>query len=130
MTRRRTASQFRRTSAEEQIHASIIELVGIKAPHLLCFCIPNGLPSTARSVHRYKTRLGLYPGAADIALVHQGRVYFIEVKTADGMQRKEQRAFQLHAEAAGAPYAIVRDIWEADDTIASWGIWERRREAA
>lgn len=56
--------------------------------------------------------IGVYPGAADLLVIHKGKTFFVEVKTKDGSQSLAQVKFQSHAEAAGADYYIVRSLDE------------------
>jgi hypothetical protein len=52
-------------------------------------------------------------GVPDIIVVHVGRPYFLEVKRVGAYQSAEQREFQRRAEEAGAMYAVVRSIEDA-----------------
>ncbi len=54
--------------------------------------------------------LGSYPGISDLIAIKNGRVVFIELKTARGRQGEKQKEFQADIEAAGGEYLIVRNI--------------------
>lgn len=53
------------------------------------------------------------PGISDIVGVIDGRSVFVEVKTANGKQRKAQKNFQAAAERAGGIYIIARSPEDA-----------------
>lgn len=108
--------------AEEDIQAGVIALLRSCAdPAVIYFHCPNGLHSNPIHVARFK-RLGLKAGVADLCLVlPKGRAAFLEVKAKDGRQSEAQKAFQIHCELNGTPYAIVRSISEAEQVLSDWG---------
>lgn len=72
-------------------------------PRNLILSIPNeGKPELVRT--------GLYPGAADLMVIHFGKVLFIENKTPTGRQSPHQKNFQQHVESLGFPYYICRSL--------------------
>ena len=58
--------------------------------------------------------LGAYRGIPDLIAVRDGRVLFIELKTARGRQSDHQKKFQADLEAAGGEYILCRG---ADDLL-------------
>ena len=54
--------------------------------------------------------LGCYLGVTDLIAVKDGRVLFIELKTARGRQSQHQKKFQADLEAAGGEYVLCRGI--------------------
>lgn len=72
-------------------------------PRNLILSIPNeGKPELVRT--------GLYPGAADLMVIHLGKVLFIENKTPTGRQSPHQKDFQQHVESLGFPYYVCRSL--------------------
>jgi hypothetical protein len=67
-------------------------------------------------------RMGLRPGVADIVIIRKGRVYFLELKTPDGVQSDRQSAFQADCFYVGAEYAIARSFEEAQEIVKGWAI--------
>lgn len=54
--------------------------------------------------------MGSYPGLPDRIAVKNGRVLFIEVKTAKGKQSPKQEEFEDRIKEAGGEYYVVRGI--------------------
>ena len=62
--------------------------------------------------------MGVHPGFADLVVVAEGRVAFLEVKTAKGQLSGDQQAFRDIIRTQGLPYAVVRSI---DDALCALG---------
>ena len=56
--------------------------------------------------------LGAYRGISDLIAVKDGRVLFIELKTARGRQSQHQVKFQADIEAHGGEYVLCRGVDE------------------
>ncbi len=54
--------------------------------------------------------LGAYRGIPDLIAVKNGRVLFIELKSARGRQSDHQKKFQADLEAAGGEYILCRGV--------------------
>jgi hypothetical protein len=67
-------------------------------------------------------RMGLRPGASDTILFQRGRAYCLEVKTEDGVQSDDQKAFEADCARVGVPYAIARSFEEAQEIVRKWKI--------
>jgi hypothetical protein len=75
------------------------------SPRCMILSIPNeGKPELIAT--------GLYPGAADLLVIHYGRMVFIEVKTETGAQSANQKRFQQHCRDIEVPYHLVRSVEE------------------
>ena len=59
--------------------------------------------------------LGAYKGIPDLIAVRDGRVIFIELKTARGRQSDYQKKFQADLEAAGGEYILCRGIEDLEE---------------
>lgn len=104
--------------SEARIQQEII--VWFHNNHCLPFHKPRSLILHIPNQYQQKlTNIGVYPGAADILIIHNGSSYFFEVKTLQGKQSPAQIKFQAHATDAGANYFIVhsldefKDIWHS-----------------
>ena len=73
---------------------------------------------TARDAGGRVVRFGL-PGTPDILGTYQGRAIGIEVKSATGRQRPEQKLWQAQFERAGGLYILARSV---DDVRQALGV--------
>ena len=60
---------------------------------------------------------GLPNGFSDLIALTNGTIYFIEVKTKTGQQRKEQIEFQKTVEARGYKYIVARSVLDVSSAI-------------
>ena len=101
-----------RSKDEHQIQCAIVEYLRIL--HFLVFAVPNGgsrHPAEAANLKRE----GVLAGTADLILVLQSKVVFIEIKTEKGFQSDSQEKFQKDIESLHHEYLIWRSL---DDAIA------------
>jgi hypothetical protein len=61
--------------------------------------------------------MGYIKGQPDLVVCKGGKIYFVELKTKDGRQSPEQKAFQNLAEIEGIPYLIWRNLQDCIDFI-------------
>lgn len=93
---------------------------------------PNG-GQMSEAWRKMLAGLGVLPGASDLMLVHGGKFYAIELKTAadplrgvtKGYQSKPQKAFQSAIETAGGHYAVCRHTDDVRAALAAWGVLTR-----
>lgn len=72
-----------------------------------------------RTVNKFKLT-GFKKGVADVHLCFpNGKLVYIEFKTATGVQRPEQKEFQSQVEALGFKYYIVRSLEEFKEIVCS-----------
>lgn len=74
--------------------------------------------------------MGMYPGAADLLIVVEGRAHFLELKAPGGMQSASQRDFQAHCIQENIPYEIVFSLADALKVLSNWGAIKTARVAA
>ncbi len=60
-------------------------------------------------------------GVSDIIACKDGRVYFVEVKTASGYQSQDQRNFETQVTKQGCTYVVVRSVEQMRKLVAEWG---------
>ena len=86
---------------------------------------PNGEPGERISDARFLSKLmamGLLPGVPDLVLFSpEGRAYFLEFKSADGVLSDAQKDFREWAMGAGLRYAVARTVSEAMHIFQSFG---------
>jgi hypothetical protein len=83
------------------------------------FSIPNeGKRSVVMGAHL--KAMGLCPGIADIAVIVGGKIHFLEVKAADGVQSASQRDFEARCVIEKIPYACVYNLTDALKVLSDW----------
>lgn len=83
------------------------------------FSIPNeGQRSVVMGAHL--KAMGLYPGIADLAIVVEGKIHFLEVKDAKGVKSASQRDFEAFCIIQNIPYACVFSLTEALKVLSDW----------
>lgn len=60
-------------------------------------------------------------GLSDLIVIGAGRVLFVEVKTAKGVQTPAQKIFQAEIERAGGNYLLLRSAKDAWDYLVAIG---------
>ena len=94
-----------RKRSEAEIQAAIV-----KALNQLGFLVIHVPNQATRGRYRYS---GLLPGAPDLIVIGNNRIYFMEVKRRNGKQSPSQMIVQQMIEAKGFGYYVVRSVDEA-----------------
>lgn len=138
MTERMTAEQLRayraaegdtrapRQDREGPIHQAILAFLDTALPSdAIYHHSPNELdmagPQAARLVAKARN-LGTRAGWPDIEIIWQRRAFFLEVKAPGGRQSDAQKEIERELVQAGAPYAVVRSVPEAEVALRTWGV--------
>jgi len=90
---------------ESEIQAAIVK--ALSQLGFLVIHIPN---QATRGRYRYS---GLLPGAPDLIVIGNNRIYFMEVKKHNGKQSPSQIVVQQMIGARGFEYYVVRSVDEA-----------------
>jgi hypothetical protein len=90
---------------ESQIQAAIVK--ALSQLGFLVIHVPN---QATRGRQRYS---GLLPGAPDLIVIGQRRIWFMEVKRPGGKQSPSQAIVQCLIEERGFAYHIVHSVDEA-----------------
>lgn len=122
-----------RTQTEEKLQQDCLcfftNTYGLKHhnPRLLFYSVANEIAGStgvnrttlARIYAKFKLT-GFKKGVADVHLCFpNGKLVYIEFKTATGTQRPEQKEFQYQVEALGFKYYIVRSLEEFKEIVCS-----------
>ncbi|QCO55557.1 VRR-NUC domain-containing protein [Pseudorhodobacter turbinis] len=73
--------------------------------------------------------MGVHPGFADLLVISEGRVLFLEVKSAKGRLRPEQDVFRDTVLTQGFGWALVRSVDDALAALADNGFTSRVQPA-
>ena len=74
--------------------------------------------------------MGVHPGFADLLVMSEGRLLFLEVKSAKGSLRVAQEAFRDAVLSQGFGWALVRSLDDALGALADHGFTSRVRSPA
>jgi hypothetical protein len=66
--------------------------------------------------------MGVRAGVSDLILVHEGKIFAMELKAPGGRATEAQMAFQSDIDAAGAFTAMPEGIDAALQTLEAWGL--------
>lgn len=69
--------------------------------------------------------MGVHPGFADLMVLCDGRVLFLELKAPKGRLRPSQEAFRDTVQAQGFGWALVRSLDDALGALADHGFTTR-----
>lgn len=117
----RTRRQARRV--EQAIQGHIVQWLRWLGPRLGAewFAVPNGGARSPIEGAIFKGQ-GVKPGVADLVFIWGGGSACMEVKTKDGRVSAAQIEFRARCDRRGIPYAVVRDIDEAQAAVHGWGL--------
>jgi hypothetical protein len=71
------------------------------------------------------TGMGVHPGFADLVVLCDGRVLFLELKSRKGQPSPAQQAFRDAVQAQGFGWALVRSLDDALGALADHGLTTR-----
>ena len=111
-------------NAEGRIQAAIVEWARAVAPGVVVYAVPNGGLRSKSEAARMKWQ-GVLAGVPDLAVVCDGRAFFIEVKADDGVLTRSQKETIPLLLEAGARVKIARSIEDARAAFSAWGIATR-----
>lgn len=104
---------------ESEIQRQCVSWFRMCYPQYLCFSVPNGGYRNRIEAANIK-REGALAGVADLILVAEYAVLFVEMKTARGVQRESQKRFQANVERLGHAYRLCRSQSEFRETVKTW----------
>ena len=112
---------------EDRTHIAILAYLGWVLPSSAtpAWHTPNGGARDARAGAKMK-KLGARAGFPDLAFLHKGKFYALEVKAVAGRQRQNQLSWETHITNAGGFYEVVRSIDDAKAALQKWGIVEQK----
>ena len=103
-------------SKEADLQKQIVEI--LQRNRAFVFSIPNERKDV--TVLGKLKALGMVPGISDLGIVVDGKIHFLEVKAADGVQSASQRDFQARCVMLNIPYKVVFSLTEALKVLSEW----------
>lgn len=114
---------------EASLHRQVAKFLdACLCEHVFWSTIPAGGGGRVRGAQL--KGMGYKAGVPDVLLVHQGRAYWIELKTAKGRVSDAQKETGGHLVIAGCPVVVARSLDDVQDAVITWGIPTRGGLAA
>ena len=104
---------------EEDIQSSCVTWFRLAYPQYIIFACPNGGSRNRLEAINMK-RSGVLAGVADLIIVADRAVLFVEMKTKKGRQEGSQKVFQSNVERLGFEYKICRSLADFQLSVESW----------
>ena len=124
---------MRRGTPEADAQRAIVTALRIALPRdaIVHHCANEVTEAGPRGAKRQAilVGMGVHPGFADLLVLSEGRVLFLEVKSAKGRLRPEQDAFREIVQAQGFGWALVRSVDDALAALADNGFTSRVQPA-
>ncbi len=123
----------RRKTPEADAQRAIVQTLRFVLPHGAI--VHHSVNEVTTGDRRGKSRqailvgMGVHSGFADLIVLSEGRVLFLEVKSKTGRLRPAQEDFRDTVEAQGFAWALVRSVDDALVALADHGFTTRVRHA-
>ncbi len=119
----------RRGTPEADAQRAIVSALRIALPRnaIVHHCANEVTEAGPRGAKRQAilVGMGVHPGFADLLVISEGRVLFLEVKSAKGRLRPAQDAFRETVVSQGFGWALVRSVDDALGALADRGFTSR-----
>lgn len=120
---------MRRGTPEADAQRAIVSALRIALPRnaIVHHCANEVTEAGPRGAKRQAilVGMGVHPGFADLLVMSEGRLLFLEVKSAKGRLRPQQDAFRETVLAQGFGWALVRSVDDALGALADHGFTSR-----
>jgi hypothetical protein len=115
---------------EQQIHRAVVQHLHQRGvPNLFAFHPANGGWRTAVEGAILKS-MGVVPGVPDLIIIHDGKVFGLELKVDDGRLTDNERNALETMRRAGAIVATAHGLDAAITQLEIWGLLRRNRNSA
>lgn len=106
---------------EAQLHKAVADFLSLALrPPTFWTTFPAGGGGLIRG--RQLKRAGLKAGLPDLIIIHDGRLFGIELKAPKKYPSPEQRAVHAELRAAGCEVFIARSVMEVQLALETWAI--------
>jgi len=109
--------------SEHKLQYAIVELLKLHRITVLSTDVMSGLayfsqkdPRRFAFINHHK-KMGYIVGQSDLIILHKGKMYFAEIKTASGKQTEKQKDFEKLIKELGYEYFIWHNIDEVMNFI-------------
>lgn len=113
---------MKRNRIEDQIQRTVIQHLRERgAPGIVFWHTPNG-GYRRKSEAAILKGLGVRAGVSDIIVIHNGRVFALELKAPEGRPTESQMQFISDLNAAGGFGCTVEGLDRAIKVLETWGL--------
>lgn len=105
---------------EAHIQQAICNLLSVY--HIFYFSIPNEHYNISHAQGTTLKKMGLVPGMPDLAILHGGKIYFMEIKNAEGRLTEHQKIIHAELSRRGYVVSVVRSVADAIVYLNAHGI--------
>lgn len=114
----RKPKQPKDTRSEYEIQCEVVQWFRKTFPNQVIYSTPN---EAARNNWAKYKKSGATAGSPDLVVSLKDRVFFVEMKTATGVQSDNQKAFETKCNALGIGYYLCRNLDDFKRAIlAEW----------
>jgi len=116
---------------ETKIHQAVVGHLKLRGvPGLVYFHAPMGIQAASKIQGALAKSMGARAGVSDLILVHDRKIFALELKTEGGRATEPQLEFISDMERQGAFCAIAYGIDQALKTLEAWGLFRSAARAA
>ena len=119
----------RRGTPEADLQRAVVKALRVVLPRtaIIHHCANEVTEPGPRGAKRQAilVGMGVHPGYADLIVLSEGRVLFLEVKSAKGRLRDTQETFRDAVLSQGFGWALVRSVDDALGALAEFGFTSR-----
>lgn len=119
----------RRGTPEADLQRAVVQALRVVLPHtaIIHHCANEVTEAGPRGAKRQAilVGMGVHAGFADLIVLSEGRVLFLELKSAKGRLSPSQVAFRDAVIAQGFGWALVRSLDDALGALADHGFTTR-----
>jgi len=119
----------RRGTPEADLQRAVVRVLRFALPRtaILHHCVNEVTEAGPRGAKRQAilVGMGVHAGFADLVILCEGRVLFLELKAPKGRLRPDQEAFRDAVLAQGFSWALVRSLDDALGALADHGFTTR-----
>lgn len=119
----------RRGTPEADLQRAVVQALRFALPRsaIIHHCANEVTEAGPRGAKRQAilVGMGVHPGFADLIILCEGRVLFLELKSLKGRLGPDQEAFRDAVQAQGHGWALVRSLDDALGALADHGFTTR-----
>ena len=119
----------RRGTPEADLQRAVVSALRVALPKgaIVHHCVNEVTEPGPRGARRQAilVGMGVHPGFADLIVLSEGRVLFLELKSLKGRLSEAQEVFRDAVQAQGFGWALVRSLDDALGALADHGLATR-----